>query len=120
MSEERKKEEEDKEKRESKRAPVELGASAGVDGEKLNDQLSIKNLSQGGFCFQSEKVIEPGADIELAVELQNGDYISIKVQVVWYKEQEAEGNYLIGVQIVDTSGDDIEKFRKFYDEQAGD
>ena len=106
------------EKRKSKRTAVEMAASFGVDGSSLNENSSVKNVSQGGFCFQSEKLIEPGTNIKLAVELSDGDSITIKVQSVWYKKNEKKCNYMIGVQIVDTDDRDIEKFLRFYEQQS--
>jgi len=106
------------ERRGHQRHPIELAASYGVSEDK-NFAIStqISNISGGGFCVSSKEKIDEGREIQLSVKLNEHEYVIIQVRVAWWKHIEESGEYSVGVQIIDSSGPDFERFFNFYVEE---
>ena len=108
-----------KEKRVHQRSPIELAASYGVPNEpQINQEAKIRNISAGGFSFISQEKLKVGKEIELAVDLEQGQVIYIPVKVVWCTKDAVKNEYSVGVQILESKGEDYEKFIEFYTRQS--
>lgn len=108
-----------KDKRVYQRAPVELAASFGIltDEDIGQESATILNISQGGFCIESDKILKVGTNIKLSVELDKKEHVAVGVRSVWNKKIGDTGRYQIGLQIIDSKGPDFEKFLNFYCEE---
>ncbi len=103
------------EKRVHERSAIELAASYGIPNEPdINREAKIRNISAGGFSFLSQEKLKPGKEIELAIDLEQGQPLSIPVRVVWCSKNEESSDYSIGVQIIESQASDTEKFIEFY------
>ncbi len=102
-------------KRESERSPIELAASYGIaaDADIYNEAI-IKNVSEGGFAFQSKDNIQIGKEFSLEVELSDNEAFSLQVKAVWSRFNYDTDDFTIGVQIVEKSQEKLDKFNKFY------
>lgn len=106
-------------KRVYQRSPVELAASYGVpEAQEISESATVVNISGGGFCIESDKIVKAGTDIDLKVELENNEEVTIKVRSAWAKKVGDTGKYMIGVQITEADGPEFEKFLSFYCEQV--
>ena len=107
------------EKRVYQRLPVQMAASYGMpEAKELIQKATVVNISGGGFCFISAQALEPGTQIRLRVEVRRHERVTIDVETVWSKKDQALGKYQVGVKIVSNEGEDFEKFLSFYCEQV--
>jgi len=106
------------EKRDKQRSPIELAASFGIphDSPAIQTALVI-NMSSGGFCFYSKEKIKIGSIIKLVVDLSPSEKVQVNVKTIWINELQGLEKYMVGVQIIDTAGSDLEKFLQFYSDQ---
>lgn len=103
------------EKRVYQRSPIELAASYGIpEDSNYSEKSTVINISGGGFCICSREKLPQGKEIQLAVKLNEHDYVIIDVRVVWAKQVGDTGEYRLGVQIINSTGEDFEKFLDFY------
>lgn len=106
------------EKRIYQRSAIELAASYGIPNEpQINREAKIRNISAGGFSFMSQEKLKVGKEIRLEVDLEQGEPLLIPVRVVWCNKDKETNNYSIGVQIIESKGNDSEKFIEFYTKQ---
>ena len=104
-----------KEKRSSQRTPIELAASYGMlDDSNYAQSSSTINISGGGFCIKTDEPYKTGKEIQLSVQLSTKKYVIIDVKVAWCSKDPKGKKYLTGVQIIDASGPDFDKFLDFY------
>jgi len=103
------------EKRIQERSAIELAASFGIpDDSPALKSAKVINVSTGGFCFFSSADLKEGERIQLNLDLDEQIKINIGVKVAWIKASEQQGKNMIGVQIVDQDGPDLDKFLEFY------
>lgn len=101
------------ENRSYKRSPVELAASYGISEENFNQiGAKVHDVSVGGFCFSSEKNLKLGKVIDLVIELESSKQVQIPVKVVWVREE--GGFFRVGVEIIQSKGEDFERFYRYY------
>ena len=101
-------------RRAHERSPIELAASFGVpDDPRINKEAKIKDISTGGFSFQSTEKVKVGAKIDLAIDSLE-ENIRIAVKVMWVKPDPSTGLNAIGVQIIEKPGPHLDKFLDFY------
>ena len=108
-----------KNNRQHERSPIEMAASYGIPDNDVESfkSATVKNISAGGFCFSSTQKANPGDQLQMAIDLDDGGQIVINVKVAWVKKNEKGGDYLLGVQIIEAPGDNLDKFMKFYSDQ---
>jgi len=107
------------EKRANERSPIELAASYGIgEDPRPEREAKINNISSGGFCLTSNNKMSMGEDIELVIEIDSKNDITVFVKVVWINKNEQNQKYAVGVQIVEKEGPDYERFLEFYNEQV--
>lgn len=105
-------------KRFSERTPIELAASYGMAEEESSETATVINISQEGFCFQTDQMLKAGSEVELSVDLEDDSNVTIPVRVAWNKKIGDTGIYMVGVQIIDASGKEFDRFLDFYNEQV--
>ena len=104
-----------RERRIYQRTPVELAASFGMpEAEDFAKSNTVVNISQGGFCIESDKMLRIGTNIKLTVHLERKDNVTVNVRTVWNKKIGDTGKYKVGVQITNSEGPDFERFLNFY------
>ena len=107
------------ERRVYQRHPIELAASYGMPEDKnYAEKSTIINISGGGFCISSKEKLDVGKELQLAVKINNQEYVMIDVKVAWIKQLGDTSEYRVGVQIVDSTGSDFDRFLDFYCEQV--
>jgi len=103
------------EKRAQKRSAIEMAASFGIPLDSPAMQpAKVINVSTGGFCFYSAANLKEGERLQLNIDLDNENKINIGVKVAWVKQSEGQGKNMVGVQIIDQEGPDLNKFLEFY------
>ena len=108
-----------KERRISKRSPIELAASFGIEEDQRPDrEARISNISDGGFCFISQNKLKIGDEVQLAVDLDVREQVIVNVEVVWVQKVKEAKDYRIGVRILESDGPDFERFMEFYRKQT--
>ncbi len=106
------------EKRVHQRSAIELAASYGIPNEpQINCEAKIRNISAGGFSFNSREKLKVGKEIELSVDIEQSQPVFIPVRVVWCTKDEALNEYSVGVQIIDEKRAEVQKFIEFYTRQ---
>lgn len=106
------------EQRADKRFSIELSATAKEVGySDQSKKVSVLNINQSGLCLNSDQKIDQTRDVEIKVQLGEGDEIKLKAKVVWTKMDPASRQFTTGVQILDNRGSDVERFRTFYNER---
>jgi Tfp pilus assembly protein PilZ len=107
------------EKRGNKRSPVELAASFGVDAQALPSyEATVKNISQGGFCFQTKNQLRPDQILNLCVETDDKGRIQIDVKVVWVQSNVAKGESMVGVQLVNQNDEQHKRLLEITDQDS--
>ena len=106
------------EKRTNERSPIELAASYGIGEDPRPDrEAKINNISLGGLCLTLNNKMAIGEKIELAIELDEKNDISVYTKVAWVKRDDKTQKYTIGVQVIEKEGPDYERFLEFYNQQ---
>ncbi len=102
-------------RRKYQRISVELPARYRLAGAKASVYTStVINLGAEGICFVAREPVAEGEEIDLKIELQKGETVSIKVKTVWKRPEQDMERSKIGVKIIEAAGPDEEKFIKFY------
>jgi len=106
-----------KERRQFKRSPIELAASFGVSEDVLSIyEASLKNISGNGISFISDKHLNIGECIQLAITLDDKEQVVIDVDITWIDDKKAPKEYIYGVQVVKSDSSDFKRFLEFYNQ----
>jgi len=110
-----------KNRRAFQRASVELPAFYSVVddwassfAEQLTHQATVINISAGGFCFYAQQKLPDGTAVSLNIEVERGKELCINAKTAWSKKIRDKDDFMIGVEIDQASGTDLEKFLSFY------
>ncbi|MBI5416280.1 MAG: PilZ domain-containing protein [Candidatus Omnitrophica bacterium] len=108
-----------KERRTSRRSPIELAASFGIgEDPRPEREAKINDVSGGGFCFTSDHKLDKDEELQLAVDLDVLDQVVINVRVVWVEKITGAKGYRVGVRLIESDGPEFERFMEFYRKQA--
>jgi len=87
----------------------------------------MRNVSEGGLCFRTGEMIEPGADVHIAIPICVPTF-EVDGEVAWC-QQKSDGVYDVGVQFKDPATEfaarmveqvrDIENHKRRMAEQHG-
>ncbi|MDP8264813.1 MAG: response regulator [Candidatus Aceula lacicola] len=80
-------------------------------------ETTTVNLSAEGICFRSGLKIENGEEIDLFVQVKDGEEVLLKAVAIWALKLDDFDLYRIGVKISKTDSEDEKKFFKFFCEQ---
>lgn len=72
-------------------------------GETVSGGKDLKNISEGGLCFQSPEPIAAGSRIRIEIPIENEPFVADGI-VVWCRERERQG-YEIGICFDGTTQD---------------
>ena len=78
------------------------------------EAVTILNISADGIGFLSPKKLPKGTLLKIDMELPERETVSLKVEVMWSDQTSSDGNFKVGVFILDSSTRNEEKFIKFY------
>jgi c-di-GMP-binding flagellar brake protein YcgR len=103
-------------KRQHKRAAVRLSATyIKKDLPNFTKEITIKDISAGGLCFQSNEAVETKSVVIISVYLQERDQqLKLEGVVRWSRLDDISGGYLNGVQFTDVDSSDFQAFLGFY------
>jgi len=123
------------EQRQALRIGMELPASFEIDDGK-EENLAIAttlNISAGGLCINTKQILSVGQKLLLRVGLMDllstdqkekvnkkSGAVALKVQVVWVKSFDVlvVEEYKVGIRLLDSHGEDAQKFVKFCEQIA--
>lgn len=107
-----------KDKRTSKRSPIELAASFGIgEDPRPEREARIDNISRRGFCFVSKERLKIGQRLQIVVCLDTQEEVILSGRVMWTQKLSNFDCYRVGVEIDETDGPDFERFMEFYKKQ---
>ena len=107
-----------KERRHYHRHPVELPARYMTEDRAF--EVTVINISAGGFCFYTQRHLSTGSRVDLTVNMTAREEIHLTVKTAWSKKIGGTGDYMIGVKINDVIGTDLEKFLKYYSHELSE
>jgi uncharacterized protein (TIGR02266 family) len=98
-------------KRKTKRVPLKITSKVSAkDCTTCNDTV---NISHGGLFISTPEPLDEGSEINLALQLPDGESVAIKGKVKWVRQNEKEGERAgMGIEFVGISEKDIKKIKK--------
>ncbi|MDD3375192.1 MAG: response regulator [Candidatus Omnitrophica bacterium] len=106
------------EKRAYKRVDVNFpGRFKFSDNSEESFEITTINLSAEGICFRSELKIEKGQEIDLFIQVKEGQEILLRAAAAWALKLDDFDLYRVGVKIVKTDSEDEKKFFEFFYQQ---
>lgn len=84
--------------REFIRHPIDIPIECRTARSKNTQRESLKNISDGGLCFQTTKALQPGRAIRITIPVREPAFETTGT-IVWC--QRVNGHYDIGVQFAD-------------------
>ena len=107
------------EKRRHERYPIEVRSSYQfLDDPYHFKEITINNVSAGGFAFLSDEKLKIGAELKFTVGNFPEQPFMIIAKVTWLEKQESSRLLSIGVQIAEGPGPNFDKFLDFYLRQS--
>lgn len=103
------------EKRNSARFSIRLPARYRIlNSSGYSYEATVVNLGTEGICFLFQGKLEATAEIELQIQLDTHETVTLKARVVWLESLKERRQSMAGVKIIDATQEDEEKFIKFY------
>ena len=102
------------EKRKYKRVDIELPALYKIAGSSTSLKATIVNISPEGLRFLSSVEIVIGVEVDLKVQLEENNNVSLSTRVVWAEYLQEKKQYGNGVKIINVDDEDEQRFIKFY------
>lgn len=75
------------------------------------------DLSSNGFRAVVDKELPLNAIYQIAVELKGEEKLFLAGQVKWTGQREGSDDYYIGIEILDSSGTDVRRWKLYIAEQ---
>lgn len=85
-----------------------------MSGQELFYQTTVVNLSAQGVCFLTKQPLEPFTEVELQLNMNGHEKITVTARVMWVSESKERNEFMAGVKIVESGKKDEEKFIRFY------
>lgn len=103
------------EKRAYRRLEIQLDVVCkDAETQHVLKDIYIVNIDHQGIGFISQLKHECGEHLNMTVTLDEGQAVDVKCEVVWCEPIVGQEGYKVGVKIIDTKEEDLERFQKFY------
>jgi c-di-GMP-binding flagellar brake protein YcgR len=105
---------ENSERRREKRHSIDLDGRYRISDTTNHDtyNLAIFNVSRGGFCFLAREDLNKDDEIEMVVELEAAEEVSLRLRIMWSEAMEA-GLYMCGAKLFDGNEAENLRLRRF-------
>ncbi len=104
-----------KDRRQYQRVRIEFPAQCKIDGPaEISFSTKVYDIAPGGICFLANDTMELGTQVNLQVELDSHEKVTMDAQVVWADGPKGAEPARAGVKITNITNHDLERLVYVY------